>query len=208
MSSIHWDEIWRATASQLNEYRDAGLENLLTEDVVRFSTVQQLAAAGTPPSQIEAEWRRVGVPDAVDLVVLDSSPAAVEFKYPREPRIMNAAWTQHLGEVLKDFYRLAHMPTDFHQRWAAQLLSRRMRLYLDGVAERHEVRLGLSPGESTLLDPVRVGALPATAHRSLTRWLPVLPVVEARCVSAHPVGDDLLLVVHAVAAASPRVQIH
>jgi hypothetical protein len=48
--------------------------------------------------------------DAVDLVVSEPELAAIEFKYPREPRETNAAWTQHLGEALKDFYRLARMP--------------------------------------------------------------------------------------------------
>lgn len=34
----------------------------------------------------------------------------VEFKYPREPVEKNAAWTMTLGEVLKDFLRLAVDP--------------------------------------------------------------------------------------------------
>jgi hypothetical protein len=199
---VPWDDVWRATAEQLGVYRDAGLESLLTEDVVRFSTVQQLAATGVAPARIEAEWRRPGVPDAVDLVVVGPpDAAAVEFKFPREPRETNAAWTQHLGEVLKDFYRLAHMPAGFDQRWAVQLLSKRVRRYLDGVADRHDVRLGLSAGEATFLSPARVRALPATAHKGLARWLEDLPIVEARCVATHPVGDDLLLVVHAVSRA-------
>ena len=47
---------------------------------------------------IESEWRHPGVPDAVDPVVTRDPRAALEFKYPREPRETNAAWTQHLGE--------------------------------------------------------------------------------------------------------------
>lgn len=198
---IDWDGVWRSTAAQLERYRDAGLENLLTEDVVRFAAIQQLVSAGVSPQTLEAEWRRPGVPDAVDLVVCRPSFAAIEFKYPREPRETNAAWTQHLGEALKDFYRLAHMPAQFSDRWCAQLLSGRMRRYLDGVAERHGVRLGLAVGEQTLLDPARIRALPATAHKGLARWLADLPTVKAHCVAIHPIGHDLQLVVHSVNSA-------
>ncbi|SEQ74504.1 hypothetical protein [Microlunatus flavus] len=198
VGEVAWDDVWRATAKQLDQYRGAGLENLLTEDVVRFATIQQLVAAGVAPTRLEAEWRRPGVPDAVDLVVSGPDFAAVEFKYPREPRETNAAWTQHLGEALKDFYRLAHMPKQFTSLWCVQLLSERMRRYLDGVADRHGVRFGLAPGEETVLDPARVQALPATAHRGLARWQASLPTVEARCSAAHQIGKDLLLVVHSV----------
>lgn len=195
---LAWADIWIAVAAQLDRYRDAGLEQLLTEDVVRFATIEQLASAGVSPSRLEVEWRRRGVPDAVDLVVSDPHLAAVEFKFPREPRETNAAWTQHLGEALKDFYRLAHMPAEFEHRWCVQLLSTRMRRYLDGVADRHGVRLGLTAGSQTDLNPARIRALPATAHKGLARWLDDLPPIHAKCVAVHPIGSDLRLTVHSV----------
>lgn len=195
---LPWDDVWRATAKQLDQYHGAWLENLLTEDVVRFATIQQLVAAGVAPKRLEAEWRRPGVPDAVDLVVSGPDSAAVEFKYPQEPRGTNAAWTQHLGEALKDFYRLAHMPAPFTSLWCVELLSERMRRYLDGVADPHGVRFGLTPGQKTVLDPTLVRALPATAHKGLVRWEASLPTVEARCSAAHQIGSDLQLVVHPV----------
>jgi hypothetical protein len=198
--AIVWDDVWQATAAQLDQYRGAGLENLLTEDVVRFATIQQLVAAGVSPTRLEAEWRRPGVADAVDLVVSGPASAGIEFKYPREPRETNAAWTQHLGEALKDFYRLAHMPAQFTDRWCVQLLSGRMLRYLDGVADRHGVRFGLTAGQPTVLEPARVRALPATAHEGLARWLADLPTVEAHCVAVHQIGNDLRLVVHSVAS--------
>lgn len=195
---IDWPAIWTATATQLDGYRDVGLEALLTEDVLRFATIQQLVAAGVQPSRLEAEWRRAGVPDAVDLVVAGTAPAAVEFKFPREPRETNAAWTQHLGEALKDFYRLAHMPSDFAQRWCVQLLSDRMVRYLDGIAERYGVRLGLTPGSRTVLEPAAVRGLPQTALGRLSRWVDDLPAVTARCVVVPRMSAGLRLVVHAV----------
>jgi hypothetical protein len=109
----------------LDAYRNAGLETLPTEDVARFATIQQLAAVGVPATRMEPEWRRTGVTDAVDLVVTGPRPAAIEFKFPRELKEANAAWTQHLGEAVKDFYRLAFMPTAFLDRWCVQVLSSR-----------------------------------------------------------------------------------
>lgn len=203
LPELVWDEIWSAVAARLDRYRNAGLEQLLTEDVVRFATIEQLAAAGVAPGLLEAEWRRQGVPDAVDLVVLDPEWAAIEFKFPREPREKNAAWTQHLGEALKDFYRLAHMPPEFVQRWWVLLLSTRMRSYLDGVAEKRGVGFGLTPGAYTDLDPARVLKLPRTAKKGLNRWLDQLPPIHGQCVAAHPVGRNLRLTIHTVQPADP-----
>ncbi len=132
------------------------------------------------------------------LVVSAPEWAAIEFKYPREPRETNAAWTQHLGEALKDFYRLATMPADFSQRWCVQLWSTRVRRYFDGVAGRHDVALGLRPGKQTVLDPADVRNLPATATGRLDRWMPDLPRVVGVCVAAEAVSSDLTLLAHQV----------
>lgn len=196
---MDWKRVWAKVAAQLNGYRDVGLEALLTEDVLRFSTLQQLAGSGVDTRHLEVEWRRPGVSDAVDLVVTGPARrAAVEFKFPREPRETNAAWTQHLGETLKDFYRLASMPAEFEDRICVQLLSRRVRRYFDSVTDRHGVAMASLAGERTLLDPQHVHGLPATALRSLSRWMPELPPVRAVCRQVEPVGDDLLLVCHDV----------
>jgi hypothetical protein len=99
-----------ATAAHVDHHRDAGLEALLTEDVLRFATIQEPAAVGAAPARLESEWRRPGVPDAVDLVVTGPMAAAIEFKCPREPREANAAWTQHLG------VKPSRTPTGSHTR--------------------------------------------------------------------------------------------
>ncbi|WP_341229184.1 hypothetical protein [Nocardioides salarius] len=195
---MDWEQVWTNVAAQLNGYRDVGLEALLTEDVLRFSTLQQLAGSGLDTRQLEVEWRRPGVSDAVDLVVSGPPRTAVEFKFPREPRATNAAWTQHLGETLKDFYRLASMPADFEDRICVQLLSRRVRRYFDSVTARHGVAMATRAGEATALEPGAVKGLPATALRSLSRWLPELPSVHAVCRHVEAVGDDLVLICHQV----------
>jgi hypothetical protein len=158
----------------------------------------ELVDAGVAPTSIESEWRRPGVRDAVDLVVTLPSLVAIEFKYPREPRETNAAWTQHLGEALKDFYRLATMPSEVSGRWCVQLWSTRVTRYFDGVAERHGVHLGIRPGQRTRLDREAVRSLPPTATGRLERWLPHLPDVTATCVAAEPVSAELTLLAHLV----------
>jgi len=109
MTSVAWPEVWRTVAEDLSGSWTTGLGRLVTEDVLRFATVKGLVAQGVPACHLEREWRRAGVPDAIDLVITKDPRAAIEFEYPREPRETNAAWTQHLGDLLKDFYRLANM---------------------------------------------------------------------------------------------------
>ena len=203
---LDWSQVWAATAAQLNQYRDAGLEGLLTEDVVRFATIQQLVAAGVPPADLEPEWRRPGSSDSVDLVVAAPAGAmsALEFKYPREPREQNAPWTQQVGDIVKDYYRLAYMPAEFEGRWCVQLFSRRVSEFLARTGDRYGVRLGLTPGTRTVLEPATVRALPATALGRLERWLDSDEVVSSSCVAAHPVGGDLVLLAHQVNPARPR----
>lgn len=144
------------------------------------------------------EWSRGGIPDAVDLMVTQSTLAAIEFKFPREPCETNAAWTQHLGEVLKDFCRLAALSAEVGDLWRVRLLSRRIRRYLDGVNDRYNLRIGSVAGELTRIDPTQVAGLPTTALRMLRRWMDMLPVLEARCAAVRRVGVDLCLVVHTV----------
>lgn len=49
---------------------------------------------------------------------------------PREPSEQNAAWTETLGEVLKDLYRLARIPAG--DRIFVYLESERLRRYMAG----------------------------------------------------------------------------
>ncbi len=197
MTIQDWPEVWRSVADDLNESWTAGLGRFVTEDVLRFATIKSLVAQGVPTNEMESEWRRPGVPDSVDLVVTQSPRAAVEFKYPREPRDTNAAWTQHLGELLKDFYRLAHMPRDFDERWCVQLVSPRVQRYLNGVGDRYGVRIAEHPGHMTEMRVEAIRGLPATATGRLTRWLGDGGSIRARCVGAYEVGE-LRLMVHDV----------
>ncbi|MGB3686592.1 MAG: hypothetical protein WA991_12285 [Ornithinimicrobium sp.] len=203
MRGIEWEHIWGVVAADLDESWAVGLGHLVTEDVLRFATSKALVGGGVKGERLQNEWRRPGVPDAVDLVVATEPGAAIEFKYPREPREKNAAWTQHLGELLKDFYRLAYMPEGFEQRWCVQLLTPRVQQYLAGVGDRHRVCIALEPGRTTGLDPQVVRALPATATAQLARWLAHPEPVVATCIESRQVGQ-LALVVHAVSPSATR----
>ena len=194
MNQLAWPEVWEKVAADLGHSWTAGLGRLLTEDVLRFATVKGLVAQGVPADHIDSEWRRPGVTAAVDLIVTKDPRAAIEFKYPREPRETNAAWTQHLGELLKDFYRLAYMPTDFEERWCVQLVSPRVQRYLTGVGDRLGVHIAQSPGHVTELHADVVRGLPATATRMLARWLDETQTIRARCVGSYSVGELRLLV--------------
>lgn len=198
MTSVEWPGVWRIVADDLSESWTAGLGRLVTEDVLRFATIKVLVAQGVPADYLHSEWRRPGVVDAVDLVIMQDPCAAIEFKYPREPREMNAAWTQHLGELLKDFYRLAHMPPSFEERWCVQLLTPRVQKYLSGVTDRHGIQIAQQPGQMTVLQMSALEALPATATGKLTRWMNDDLTVQARCVGSYSVGGELQLLIHDV----------
>jgi hypothetical protein len=73
-----------------------------------------------------------------------------------------------------------------------------MHRYLNGVADRHGVQLGVVAGAETVQEPASVRALPSTALKGLGRWLEDLPPLRARCLAALPVGNDLRLVIHEV----------
>jgi hypothetical protein len=123
------DEVWAAVAAELREYRQRGLAGLMTEDTVRFATARALIDAGVAPSGLRAEWPHPALRGSrVDLAVGGEPPSAlIEFKFPREPTEQNAAWTMALGEVLKDFYRLAacrgrRPAVRLHRDWPATAL--------------------------------------------------------------------------------------
>jgi hypothetical protein len=100
-----------AVAAELRRHRRSGLSWLLTEDAVRFAAARALVDAGVDAASLRVEWPHpVLTGSRIDLVADGAPPVFVEFKYWREPNEQNAAWTMALGEVLKDFYRLATCP--------------------------------------------------------------------------------------------------
>jgi hypothetical protein len=90
-----------------------------------------LIEAGVAPGDLQVE---VIIPTSrgkIDLVIGRNHDAvAVEFKFPRDSRTGNSPDTMTLGELLKDVYRLAAVPS-FGERWAVMFLNDRLRRYLE-----------------------------------------------------------------------------
>lgn len=186
-------ELWAAVAGELRTYRRAGLGHLLTEDTLRFATIRAAAAAGGEPTGMRVELPHPTISGArIDLAVGQPPAVLVEFKYPREPTEKNAAWTMTLGEVLKDFYRLAAYPGPV-TRVFAYAESRRLRRYMLGAAERY----GLDIDRSAIaISPAAVDALPNTA-RDIIGAASATPVTARRLTVAE-VDEDLRLSVYIV----------
>ncbi|MGB3442069.1 MAG: hypothetical protein WBA97_25260 [Actinophytocola sp.] len=193
-------EVWAAVVAEVRGHRDGGFGALLTEDAVRFCAARALVAAG-----VKAAWLRVEVPHPalkgarVDLAVWGDRPVAlIELKYPREPNPANAAWTMTLGEVLKDFYRLATYPGAV-DRVFIYVESAHLRRYMAGVASRHGVDLDV---DTVILRPAAITALPSTATGIIG------PQSAAHQVTAHrlaqfPVDGGLRLAVYQVDPLAP-----
>lgn len=196
MTELNWPAVFTAVADELRRYHDAGLHRLLTEDVVRFATVRALVDAGVPAADLRVEWAAPVLKGGhVDLVVGDPTTTAVEFKFPREPVEKNAAWTQALGEVMKDYYRVAVLPAAVDTRLTVLVSTARLRRYLSGVADRHGVDV---LGAQVRLVPERVLALPPTALRILGDWARTV-TVTAHALPVAKVDDDVWLQPYRVA---------
>lgn len=152
--------VWEAVAAELRAHRHNGLGPLLTEDTVRFASARALVDAGVAPAALRAEWPHPALRGSrIDLVVDDHPPVVIEFKFPREPNEKNAAWTMALGEVLKDFYRLAAFP-GVAKRLFVYVETARLRRYMTGAARRYGMTI---EGERISLRPADTAKLPTTA---------------------------------------------
>jgi hypothetical protein len=89
---------------------------------------------------------------------LATGMALVEFKYPREPSVKNAAWAMIYAEVLKDFYRLAAYPRGA-DRLFVYAESARLATFMAGAARRYG--LDIAP-DDVELQPVEMTGMPKT----------------------------------------------
>ncbi|SNT57507.1 hypothetical protein SAMN05216276_10674 [Streptosporangium subroseum] len=195
MSVWHGPEVWETVAAELRTYRRRGLGQLLTEDTVRFAAARALVDAGADPAGLRVEWPHPVLKGArVDLVAGGQPPAVhIEFKFPREPNEQNAAWTMVLGEVLKDFYRLATCPGRA-DRLFVYVETAQLRRYMAGAAQRYG--LDLDVGE-VALRPADVARLPMTAAQIIGADL-TAHHVKARRLVLIDVDDALRLAVYEV----------
>lgn len=102
---VDWERCWADVAAVLSQHITAGRQHLLTEEAVRFALVGILEAQGVAPRRIAFEHRVPGI-GPIDLVIDAANHpmgAAVEIKFPRDPKEKNSADTMTVGELLNDF---------------------------------------------------------------------------------------------------------
>lgn len=130
---------------------------------MRFAAAVALVDAGADAAGLSVEAPHPVLKGSrVDLVVAHPEGGAlVEFKFPREPDENNAAWTMTLGEVLKDFYRLASYPGE-EDRLFVYVESSRLRAYMARAARRYGLDLHV---DHVTLDPTDTARLAQDSGR-------------------------------------------
>ncbi len=197
-TGVPWDAVWSGTARRLRAHVEAGRLHLLTEDAVRLCTALALEDAGVAPMQMTVE-----VPDPaiaggkLDLVVTTdaTSRAVIELKFPRDARGPISPDTMTLGELLRDFHRVARVAAQ--DRWVVQVINSRLMRYLERVAERHPLVWVSETGRRFVISGDAVSSLPKTALDALGPWRRDV-TVEADCRFAESVSDGLRLVAYEV----------
>ncbi len=179
---------WVEVARRMGGHFAAGRRHLLTEDVLRWTTIDVLVETGLTPSDLQVE---VVIPVSrgkLDLVIADDEKQiAVEFKFPRDSRTGISPDTMTLGELLKDVYRLAAVDS-FGERWAVMLLNDRLRRYLE---RRTDCRWRFEPDQRLAFSPDGFALLPQTASRGLGEWVAASAAATCR-VSESMDGHRLL----------------
>jgi hypothetical protein len=192
----YWPAVWHDVARQLRVHRLAGRGHLLTEDTVRLAAVIALESVGIAPKDIRVEVFDPALRGGkLDLVVQGpEGRTVIELKFPRGSQSGISPDTMTLGELLRDFLRVALVPAE--DRWVAIVLGPELRRYL--VRRGPELRVD-TPGGELLLERVSLESLPKTARDAIGPLAWLLPV-RATCVVAAPVDVDLTLFAYRVQA--------
>lgn len=193
-----WVAVWNDVATQLQVHRSSGRGHLLTEDTVRMSTAMALERVGVIPADMRIEvFDPVLGGGKVDLVVEGpGGRTVIELKYPRGSRLGISPDTMTLGELLRDFLRVALVPAA--DRWVVIVLAPELRGYL---ARRGTGIWVDATGHELVLERHVIESLPKTARDAIGP-LPWLMPVRARCIVATPVDVDLALFAYRVEAPS------
>ena len=183
-------DVWQTVAAELRAHRRAGLSALLTEDTVRFATARALVQVGVEPGLLRVEWPHPDLKGSrIDLVIGRPRPTAlIEFKFPREPIEVNAAWTMAMGEILKDLYRVA-VYSAAADRLFVLVESARLRRYLARSGSRYGFDLD---GDQLDLQPTAIAGLPDTATAIIGPQL-VSHHVKGRRIHVVEVDEELRL---------------
>lgn len=167
---------------------DRGARHLLTEDRLRWHFIDGLSGAGFVAGRLRTEVRVAGT-GPIDLVVDDPASFQIELKFPKDSVAKNAPDTMTMGELLRDFARLAVCPAT-QECVAIQVIPDRFRSYLE---RRQDVRWAFDPGEALRLSPGVLASLPRTARAAIGMER-LDGTIRARCVYAGRTHDLNLLV--------------
>lgn len=186
--------VWESVAEEIGDHRRRGYGAILTEDVLRFATARAIGEAGSGSASLRLERPHPSLPGSrVDLAIGEPPEAVIEFKYPREPNEKNAAWTMVLGEVLKDFYRLALHPGAGDRLFVLAATSR-LREYLRRSAARYGMDLDR---DHVSLEASAAAVLPRTAADVIGAELREHHVTASR-LHVLDVDDELRISVYLV----------
>lgn len=167
-TELDWSGLWRQVASVMAAHVTAGRQHLLTEDTLRMSSILTLQASGVEPGHmvVEAPVTEIGV--KLDLAIGSPIEVAIELKYPRDSRTGISPDTMTMGELIRDFLRVAVL--DGVEGWVVQLLNERLADYLATASAKYEVQWEPILGGRIVLDDDVLNLLPATrATRSARR---------------------------------------
>jgi len=168
-----------------------------------METVLALERAGVTASRLATEhFAPALVGGKLDLVMDPLDGVVIELRYPRDSRTGFSPDTMTLGELIRDFLRVAAVPA--RERWVVQVVNPRLQRYLLAVHGRRQLHWAVVAGETLVLHPDTVGGLPATA-RTAIGGAALRETATATCVLAEPVDDDLALYAYSVASPTPPV---
>jgi hypothetical protein len=191
-----WPALWQDVAARVAAHRAAGRGHLITEDTVRLETVLALEQAGVGPERLAIEVPTpVLVKGKLDLVVDPPDGVVVELKYPRDSRTGISPDTMTLGELLRDFLRVAAVAAG--DRWVVQVLNDRLVKYLVSAFARYDLVWAATPGDVLELRSEALAALPATAKDAIAAAA-VPGTVTATFLVREPVGEGLSLYAYRV----------
>jgi len=167
-----------------------------------METIFALEAAAVVAGRLQAEYLAPSLHGGkVDLVVDPPDGDVIELKYPRDSRTKFSPDTMTMGEMVRDFLRVAGMPA--RSRWVVQVVNPRLERYLMGLDPRHQLSWTVVEGIELVLHPEVLCRLPKTArdamHDAGTAEVMDKTVI-GRCIVAVPIDDDLSLYAYTVAA--------
>jgi hypothetical protein len=169
-----------------------------------METILALDAAGVPADRLAVEYLAPSLRGGkLDLVVDPPNGDVIELKYPRDSRTKFSPDTMTMGEMVRDFLRVAGMPA--RSRWVVQVVNPRLERYLIGLDPRHQLRWAVAEGSSLVLHPEVLARLPKTAREAMhdSGTAEVMDMqVTATCIVAVPIDSDLSLYAYAVDAPS------